>query len=68
MVESLIHRGDTLFQFQIKESPATAWVCLSKDDLMVVLGNNTLTAGFTGLPIKGMKLSFQRRHGLKLRS
>lgn len=63
-----MHRGDTLFQFQSKESPATAWVCLSKDDLMVVLGHNALAAGFTGRPIKGMEPSFQSRHRLKLQS
>lgn len=41
-----MQRGDTLFEFQNKEPPALAWMCLSKDDLMVVLGNDTLTAGF----------------------
>lgn len=36
------------FEFQNKEPPATAWVCLSKDDFMVVLGDETLPAGFKG--------------------
>ena len=41
-----MRRRDTLFEFQNKEPPAIAWMCLSKDDLMVGLGNDTLTAGF----------------------
>lgn len=41
-----MQRGDMLFEFQNKVPPEIAWVCLSKDDLMVVLGNDTLTAGF----------------------
>lgn len=45
-VQSQMQRGETSFEFQNKEPPAIAWVCLSKDDFMVVLGDESLTAGF----------------------
>lgn len=39
-----MHKGDAFFEFLNKEPPATAWICSSKDDLILLL--DMLTAGF----------------------
>jgi len=51
--------GDALFEFQKKEPLAIAWMCLFRDDLTAVLGNDNLDCWFQGFPSKGRSPHFR---------